>query len=426
MNRFDLTASLGVTDRPRPSADPPAEIADCQVAVIGAGPYGLAAAAHLNTAGIETRVFGDAMAFWRSHMPNGMFLRHATRISDPEGRYSLDTFKRAAPASPGALLPIRDFIAYGQWFQRKAVSNLDARKVALIKYSPRGFRLMLDDGGFVRAERVVIALGLANQAYWPCQFKGIDAGLVSHSSEHVDFARFRGCRVAVIGRGQSACETAVLLHEAGAQVEIVSRGPVHWIGSESPSTDSKHFIWQLRRILTPHSSIGPFPLNWLVDRPELMNRLPEHLRDWIGLRALKPAATAWLRPRAGGIAFNTGRTVIAVQDRRKEVTLRFDDESSATYDHVLLATGYRIDVGKFGIFAPDLLAQIKCADGYPVLFPGHECSVPGLHFVGAAAVKSFGPMMRFVSGTGSAARSVTKAALGAARARKNSLRLAWE
>jgi hypothetical protein len=37
-------------------------------------------------------------------------------------------------------------------------------------------------------------------------------------------------------------------------------------------------------------------------------------------------------------------------------------------------------------------------NGYPLLRPGMESSVPGLHFVGAPAAWSFGPIMRFVSG----------------------------
>ena len=45
---------------------------DAHVAVIGAGPYGMAAAAHLRGAGIETLVFGRTMHFWKNHMPQGM------------------------------------------------------------------------------------------------------------------------------------------------------------------------------------------------------------------------------------------------------------------------------------------------------------------------------------------------------------------
>jgi hypothetical protein len=38
-------------------------------------------------------------------------------------------------------------------------------------------------------------------------------------------------------------------------------------------------------------------------------------------------------------------------------------------------------------------------EGYPVLGPGLESSLPGLYFVGAPASVSFGPTMRFVTGS---------------------------
>ena len=79
------------------------------------------------------------------------------------------------------------------------------------------------------------------------------------------------------------------------------------------------------------------------------------------------------------------------------------------YDHVLLSTGYRIDIARLGFLAPELLRRIRCADGSPVLATGFESTVRGLHFVGSNAVYSFGPLMRFVAGTRYAARHLTQA-----------------
>jgi len=75
---------------------------------------------------------------------------------------------------------------------------------------------------------------------------------------------------------------------------------------------------------------------------------------------------------------------------------------------VLLGTGYRIDIARPGLFAPDVLAAIARREGAPVLSAGFESSIPGLHFVGASAVGSFGPLMRFTAGTPYAARNVTR------------------
>ena len=78
----------------------------CHVAIIGAGPYGLAAAAHLRARSVETRIFGEPMEFWKRHMPRGMFLRSspsASNLDDPEGRLRLDRYRalhRIAPAKP--------------------------------------------------------------------------------------------------------------------------------------------------------------------------------------------------------------------------------------------------------------------------------------------------------------------------------------
>ena len=71
----------------------------CDVAIIGAGPYGLSAAAHLKAAdGLDVRVFGEPMSFWERHMPKGMLLRsplEGSHLSDPAGALSLQAYAAA-------------------------------------------------------------------------------------------------------------------------------------------------------------------------------------------------------------------------------------------------------------------------------------------------------------------------------------------
>ena len=87
--------------------------------VIGAGPYGVALAAHARAQGIETLVVGQPMAFWRGHMPAGMFLR-----SGPDWHLdvaNLHTFaaflehRGIAPADVDPM-PIAVFLEYTDWF----------------------------------------------------------------------------------------------------------------------------------------------------------------------------------------------------------------------------------------------------------------------------------------------------------------------
>ncbi len=88
----------------------------CDTIVIGAGPFGLAVAAHLKARGVATRVFGDPMSFWRQNMPKGMKLRSpwgATTIADPAGALSLDVYIEAHGLARVEPLPIETFLGYG-------------------------------------------------------------------------------------------------------------------------------------------------------------------------------------------------------------------------------------------------------------------------------------------------------------------------
>jgi len=99
----------------------------CDVTIIGAGPYGLSAAAHLRTVkGLEVRVFGEPMSFWQHNMPVGMFLRSnwtATRIADPNGSLTLEAYQMACGNHLSFPVPLDRFVQYGLWYQRRAVPD---------------------------------------------------------------------------------------------------------------------------------------------------------------------------------------------------------------------------------------------------------------------------------------------------------------
>jgi hypothetical protein len=385
----------------------------CEVAVIGAGPYGLSVAAHLRRAGISVHVFGDPMSFWRQHMPKGMLLRspwRASHISDPAGALSLDAYA-ADPVEPTARLPLERFVAYGLWFQQHAIPDADRRMVRRVAQSGDGFQLELADGDVFTADRVVVATGLAHQDYRPPAFHGLPANFVSHSCEHTDFTVLRGKQVAVIGRGQSACESAALLAEAGAEVDLLSRGEIHWLGGSNASAiTSKGVLLQLGKALAAPSAVGPLPLSWLAELPTLIRHVPPELRAWFTTRCLRAGAAGWLKPRFDDVRCHSSRTILGAHVDRDRIVLKLDN-GTRSFDHVILGTGYRVDLTRLGIFAPRLLDSIARADGSPVLRSGLESSLPRLHFVGSYAVKSFGPLLRFVAGAPYAARAVTAAVI---------------
>jgi FAD-dependent urate hydroxylase len=388
----------------------------CEVAVIGAGPYGLSVAAHLRHAGISTRVFGEPMSFWREHMPKGMRIRspeRATDLSSPDGAHSFKSYMAALQDNPEWPVPLECFVGYGEWFQEELVPDVDCRKVRQVEQVADGFQLTIADGEVFAADRVVVATGLINQAYVPQIFRDFPPTLVTHSSDHADFAPFKGKHVGVIGRGQSACESAALLSEAGASVELIGRGNIRWLGGGEPAAQKPRSS-TLHDFLGAPSAVGPFPLDWLVEKPAIVRHLPAELRGHLATRCLKAAATGWLKPRFESVTLNLGRTVLAARPTADRIAIELDN-GARTFDHVVLGTGYHIDIARTGVLAPQLLDNVLCNDGSPVLGANFESSVPKLHFIGSAAVMSFGPLLRFVSGASYAAPAVTRAALSRAR-----------
>jgi hypothetical protein len=382
----------------------------CRVAVVGAGPYGLAVASHLRGAGIERCVFGEPMVFWRRSMPTGMLLRSewaGTHIADPQRALTLDRYERERGVRLPRRLPLADFVAYGLWYQARAVPDLDRRQVTRVApEADRGFRLTLDDGSTVRSERVVMATGLTSFARRPAAFAELPADLAPHATELPEPARFRGLRVAVVGAGQSALETAVLLGEAGAEVEVIARGPqVHWLSGREWL---RRHAGPLRRMIYPPGEVGPPGINWIVEYPDLFRCFPTRLRRRMARRAIRPAGSGWLRPRLGNVRVTAGRSVIAAAPSGCRLRLELDDSSRREVDRVVLGTGFHVDLDRNPILDTRLLRPLRRLNGAPWLGPGLETSLPGLHFVGAAAAESFGPLMRFVAGSGYAARAVTR------------------
>jgi cation diffusion facilitator CzcD-associated flavoprotein CzcO len=386
---------------------------DCQVAVIGAGPYGLAVTAHLNACGVATHAFGQPMSFWRYNMPKGMKLRSPWRASDisaPGKALSLDSYSQTCGVARIEPFPIADFVGYGDWFQMNAVPELDTRVVSRVEATANGFCLATSDGDRISARGVVIATGLKAHEFRPAPFALSPTPLISHTSEHAHFEGFRNQRVAVIGRGQSACETAALVTEAGAEAEIICRGPIRWLGASDLHAGCEREIRaRVSALLASPSAIGRFPLSWGVEMPSLLRLLPQDGRNVFNALCLRAAAAGWLRPRFGNVSVRSGAAIARAAANGERIELQFDGGDSAAFDRVILATGYKFDVARLAVLAPELKASIHCRDGSPVLSSSFESSMPGLFFVGASAVSSFGPLLRFIAGTGFAAGAVTRA-----------------
>jgi FAD-dependent urate hydroxylase len=371
---------------------------NCNVTIVGAGPYGLASAAYLQAAGIETRVFGEPMSFWERQMPAGMCLRSnlgASHIADPKGYLNLEEYCRQTGAQLSKPIPLSLFVNYGRWFQQKAVPNAENRDVLSIDVAPSGFRVRLRDGEEFTSRRVVVAAGISSFAKRPEEFSQVSSDLASHSSEHNDLTKFKGKRVVVIGSGQSALESAVLLQEAGAQVEVIARRhALNWVGRHP----GLHHMGFLSKFLYSKRDVGPAGISRLVAMPHLFRRFPRTFQNRTAYRAIRPAVAGWLQPRMDHLPITLGRKVTLASAANSSLRLKLDDGSDRLVDHALLATGFRVDVSRYSFLSPALRNDIRTAEGYPILKRGLESSVPGLHFIGKPAAWSFGPILGFVSG----------------------------
>lgn len=371
---------------------------DIDITIIGAGPYGLSAAAHLHEAGIEARVFGKPMEFWADKMPTGMVLRSprpASTISDPRSEFTLEAYESANGITPVQRTPLETFVGYGKWFMQQSQCDLDQRNVKEVVKANSLFRIVLDDGTQLTTRRVLVAAGVGSFRRIPPPFTELSERTCSHCYDGRKLVEM-GRRVAVIGAGQSALECAALLGEGGAEVEVIARIPtLHWIGMHP----RLHRLGPISKMLYSKHDIGPIGISRLVAYPHVLYHTPLRLRDRIRTRAVRSAGAPWLISRLSPVKITTGRKVVTATETGEGVRLTLDDGSERRVDHVLLGTGYSVDIAKHKFLGSDLVQTIKKFDGYPRLGPGFHSSVPGLHFLGAPAARSFGPLLYFVTGT---------------------------
>ena len=336
-------------------------------------------------------------------MPAGMFLRsswEASSISDPTGELSLDAYEAAHAVRLQRPIPLADYLRYARWYQRQR----GARR----RRAPGDARSSAADGGFERRSS-------------PTATPSPRAGSSSRRGRRV-----RPAPGGVRGPRRAAGAPLVELRELGRV-----RGPAHRGGRRGPE---RHRAGRpaargggRRR---GHRTRRPDPLaapQRLAARPRRC-RPPDALpadrrgsgRAQLARRRagrVPPRARAARRadrlpvhparpPRLAGAAhgrrraFTLGRSVASAEPSRRaacgssSTTARRREVDRVVLGHRLRRPGGPPPAARAGA------ARRACgpATARRCSAPGFESSVPGLHFVGAFAAASFGPVMRFVSG----------------------------
>ncbi|MEJ2339828.1 MAG: NAD(P)-binding domain-containing protein [Gemmatimonadales bacterium] len=373
--------------------------------IIGAGPFGLAAAAAARHARVEYLIVGIPMSFWHAHMPDGMILRSDCDWHlDPDNIHTIEAFLQTRHQVPADVEPlsIEFYREYASWFQReKKIEVTPASVLRLDQASADGYRYVarLEDGGSIAARNVLVAVGFEYFKKLPNELIALlPAGRFSHTCDLVDFSGLAGRSCLIVGGRQSAFEWAALIAEKGASnVHVCHR-------HESPSLEASDWSWVAAMLDEIERNPGWLRNMSAEERRELDRRFWQE-----GRLRLEP----WLKPRVerASISLWPNRQVVASHgssDGRLVVSL--DSGDALTVDHVVLATGYEVDVGRVPFLADgNLLHEMKTTDGNPVLDESLQSSLPGLYLTSMMATRDFGPFFAFTV----AARAAARIAMGA-------------
>jgi thioredoxin reductase len=391
------------------------------VLVIGAGPFGLSISTHLRNRGVEHTIVGRPMNTWRTHMPLGLFLKsepHGSVISAPARGYDLAAYSRLHGfddyVDRVGPLALDRFLGYADWFIDELVPDIQDLTVTSVTPDHGGFKVEFAEEAPAFVRQVIVATGVLPYAYVPDELSGLPSDLMTHSAVHDRLDNFGGKRVAVIGAGQSALQTAALLHEQGAEVQVIARRQqLRWEEQVAPE------LRLLDYVMSPPTKLCE---GWgcvFLISPDAFRLLPPSVRANKALNTLGPKGAWWLRDRVEGVLdVLTGHGLRSAEPHGSGVQLHLDgpERSTVEADHVIAGTGFRINVSRLSFLSEEILAGLATRVNCPVVNRAGESSVPGLYFAGAHTMASHGPGVRFIAGThytaAQLARSVARRARG--------------
>ena len=369
----------GTTSSSRTDCSPgallPAEEGDTarSVAVVGAGPAGLATAACLRRRGIGGTVLerGEGVGqAWRGHYDR--LHLHTPRVQSHLPGYRI-------PRSSGRWVARDDLVDYLEAYaDHHRIGPQFGVEVQRLDPDDGGWRLTTTDGEY-HARAVVVATGYNGRPYlpdWPG--RAGYAGQLLHADDYRRAEPFRGADVLVVGTGNTGAEIAADLAEQGAgRVRLAVRTPPHVVPRTVASVPTT-LLGIGNEYLPPW--LGD-PLNTLLQRVTIgdltADGLPPPQRGLIAtyretdtipiidVGFVDQLKAGRVEPVAAVEAFEHERVVLA-------------DGSRVRAEVVIAATGYHTALH-------ELVGHLGVLDerGRPTVAAGtRHPAAPGLHFVG--------------------------------------------
>jgi cation diffusion facilitator CzcD-associated flavoprotein CzcO len=359
--------------------------------IIGAGPFGLVMSAYVRRYNIDHVVVGNTMDFWKSNMPKGMYLRSGCDWHfDPFNEDTIERYLETKNLKPADVepLPLDFYLGYCDWFQKqKAIEVLPAwvQQLNYVNERPPFFEVVLQDGRTITAKNVVLALGFRYFKNVPEPYPILfPPGRFAHTCDFVDFTLLKGKRVLIIGGRQSAFEWAALIHEQGADTVCLS------YRHSTPSFQQSDWAW-----------VHPV-MNSMAMNPGWFRRLTAEEKDQVNRRfwaegrlKLEP----WLVARITNNKiklFPQSQVTACKEGPGGELGVRLSNGTALAVDQIILATGYKVDVGQIPLLANgNILTQLEIKNGFPVLDEHFQSNIPGLFFTSMCASQEFGLFFAF-------------------------------
>jgi FAD-dependent urate hydroxylase len=370
--------------------------------IIGAGPFGLAMAAYAEHLSIDTLLVGKSMEFWQKNMPSGMFLRSACDWHlDPTGIATIEAYLQTQGLTPADVEPLSlDFyLGYARWFQaQKQIMPLPLYVQSLTQSSSAapGFVATLENGETITARNVVVAPGFKYFRHIPAELADLlPADRFHHTCDLVDFSALQGKRCLVLGGRQSAFEWTALLREAGAAaIHVSHRHP-------SPAFAASDWSWVNPLVDAMVDNPGWFRNLTEAEKEQVSHRLWAEGRlkvePWLAARVLQEEVTLW--PKT---------CIVSCRESESgELVVVFDTGAEVRVDHIILATGYKVNLAQLPFLANgDLLARLEIRNGFPVLDEHFQTNLPGLYVTSMPAAQDFGPFFGFTISVRTSARLI--------------------